>query len=594
MDRFSHATVSASRAAFSRFRRGAAFAAAFLLLAAGCAAARERPSGLGASGTFLAGVVANAGRDTGAAAEYFREALKADPGNAGLLDQAFLSELVDGNLPEAFRLAERAIQRDKSNALAHVALGVRALKGRDYVRARRAFQRAGGDVREADLTIALLKAWAVVGTGDLPAALQMVDRFQDNELRGYRDFFGGLMAEIGRRPGEAEKRLAGAFKTESGIMRVTEAYARNLSRRNKIPEARETLRQWRERNPGQPFLGRELALLEKGEPLPPLVADVAQGAAEVFYGLGAVGSASRDPMTALIYMQLAHYLSPEDEVITMTLAEFFEQLRRNERAAALYERIPVSSPLANRAVIGRATALERLERTDEAIGILRRLVAAHPEDAEAIDTLGSILRIKKRWHESIEAYDAGLKAIRHYEYKHWTLFFGRAIGYERTKQWPKAEPDFLAALDLLPKRPRTARERAERAQVLNYLGYSWVDQHMNIEKSFEMLREAVTLTPTDGAIVDSLGWAFYRLGRFDEAVRELERAVQLKAGDPTINDHLGDAYWKLGRQREARFKWSQALGLDPEPEDREKIRKKLETGLDEGPAAAVTPKPNGG
>lgn len=543
---------------------------------------------------FLAGVVANAGRDTGAAAEYFRDALKADPNNPGLLDQAFLAELIDGNMAEAFKLAERSIQRDRSNALAHVALGVRAFKAKDYPRARRAFQRAGGDVRDPDLTIALLAAWANVGAGDIAGALKSVDGFKDTELRGYRDFFGGLMADIGKRPGEAEKRLASAFKSENSVMRVTEAYARNLSRRGKADEAKAILQQWRDRNPGQPFLARELAALERGEALPPLAAGVAEGAAEVFYGLGAVGSASRDPMTALIYMQLAHYLSPGDEVITMTLAEFFEQLRRNERAVEFYASIPVESPLANRAMIGRATALERLERTDEAIAVLRKLVAAHPGDIEAVDTLGVILRIKKRWGESIEAYDAGLKAIPKYEQKHWSLFFGRAIGYERTKQWEKAEPDFKAALDLLPLRPRTARERVERAQVLNYLGYSWVDMHMNIEKSFEMLREAVALTPTDGAIVDSLGWAFYRLGRFDDAVRELERAVVLKAGDPTINDHLGDAYWKVGRKREAYFKWSQALGLDPEPEDAGKIRRKLELGLEEGPAAAVAPKPNGG
>lgn len=577
-------------------------AASLALMLAGAAAVaspaapreRERPGALGASGTFLAGVVANAARDTTAAAEYFREALKADPGNAALLDQAFLAELVDGNLAEAFKLAERAILRDKSNALAHVALGVRAMKAKDYQRAGRSFQRAGGDAREADLTIALLKGLAQVGAGDLTGALQMVDKFQENELAGYRNFFGGLMAEIGKRPGEAEKRLGAAHKAEAGIMRVTEAYARNLSRRGKLDEAKAVLKEWRDRNPGQPFLSRELAALERGEALPPLTQDVAQGAAEVFYGLGAVGSAARDPITGIIYLQFAHYLSPGDEVVSMTLAEFFEALRRYQRAADIYAAIPLSSPLANRAMIGHAGALERLERSDEAIGVLRKLIAAHPEDSEAIDTLGSILRMKKRWVESVEVYDSGLKAIPKFEYKHWMLFFGRAIGYERSKQWAKAEPDFLAALDLLPKRPRTARERAERAQVLNYLGYSWVDQHLNIEKSFDMLREAVSLTPTDGAIVDSLGWAFYRLGRYEEATRELERAIQLKAGDPTINDHLGDAYWKVGRQREARFKWSQALRLDPEPEDREKILRKLETGLEDGPAAAVTPKPNGG
>lgn len=579
-----------------RYGLGLAFlmVASLPIAAAPGDAARSAP-GLGASGAFLAGVVASTERDTAAAAAFFREALRADPRNAGLLDQAFLAELVDGNLDEAFRLAERAVQRDRSNALAHVALGVRALRARNFERAKTSFDRAGGNAREADLTISLLRAWAMVGMGETTAALQAIDKFKDAELRGYRDFFAGLIAEIAKRPAEAEARLESAYKADSSIMRVVDGYARILSRRGKMAEAVQVIETWKQRNPNQPYLDRQAAQLAKGEPLPPLAASISEGAAEVFYGLGAVGSAARDPMSAIIYMQLSRYLAPKDEIVTTTLAEFFEQMRQFARAAQLYETIPASSVLANRSAIGRASALERMERTDEAIAVLRDLLARSPGELEASDTLGMILRIKKRWEESIEVYSAAINGLPKLEQRHWPLFFGRAIAYERAKQWDKAEPDFQTALNLLPARPRTPRERLERAQVLNYLAYSWVDMRMNIEKSFDMLREAVSFAPNDGAIVDSLGWAFYRLGRYEDAVRELERAVLLKAGDPTINDHLGDAYWKVGRQREARFKWEQALGLNPEPEDIDKIRRKLEVGLEESPAAnAAPPKPNGG
>ena len=569
------------------------FVAAFSAIAA--TPAPRRAPVLGASGVYLAGVVANSARDTSAAAEYFREALKADPRNPALLDQAFIADLIDGNLPEAFRAAERSVQRDKSNALAHVALGVRSLKAKDYLKARQSFEKAGGSARNADLTIALLRAWTFVGTGDVTGALSSVDRFKEAELRGYRDFFGGLMADLGKRPHEAEKRLESAYKTESGTLRVTEAYGRLLSRQEKADEAKKIFTQWRERNPGQPYLDRQMQILDKGLPLEPLAKNVAEGAAEVFYGLGAVGSAARDPLTAIIYMQLAHYLAPADEVISITLGEFFEQLRQNNRAAEIYASIPAASPFANRAAIGRATALERMEKSDEAISVLRNLLAAHPDDYEAADTLGSILRMKKRWQESTEVYETTIKAIPKWEQKHWALFFGRAIGLERMKKWPQAEADFKTALELIPPKPRSPREKAERAQVMNYLAYSWVDMNVNIEKSFDMLREAVALTPDDGAIVDSLGWAFYRLGKYDDAVRELERAILLRSGDATINDHLGDAYWKVGRKREARFKWSQALNLKPEDDERVKIEKKLEAGIEDSPAAAITlPKPNGG
>jgi tetratricopeptide (TPR) repeat protein len=561
----------------------------------GASTQTRRAEAIGASGAFLAGVVANSRRDTSEAADAFRDALRADPRNPQLLDQSFIADLVDGNIAEAFRTAERSIQRDRSNALAHVALGVRAMKAREFRRARQSFERAGGNVRNADLTISLLRAWTFVGSGEFDEALAIADRFSDTDLKGYRDFFVALMADVARRPAEAERRFESAYKAESGTFRVVDAYGRFLTRRGKRDEALKIFREWQDKNPGQPFLDEQVATLKRNETLEPLASNAADGAGEVFYGLGAIGSAARDPITAIIYMQLARYLSGDDAIIVMTLGEFFEQIQQNQRAADIFARVPATSPLANRAAIGRAAALERMKKTDESITVLRGLIAAHPEDAEAADMLGSILRSAKRFEESVEVYDAAIKSLARAEKKHWSLYFGRAIGYERTKQWVKAEPDFLKALSLLPERPRTPRDRIERAHVLNYLAYSWVDMHMNIDRSFEMLREAVSLAPEDGAIVDSLGWAFYRLGKFEDAVRELERAVTLKAGDPTINDHLGDAYWKVGRKREAYHKWHHALGLDPEQDERIKIEKKLEVGLDEAAKAQLdAPKPNGG
>lgn len=565
-------------------------------LAAPTGGARQLEA-LGASGSFVAGVVANSARDLGAAADLFAQALRSDPRNPELLDQAFVANLIDGRVSESFRLAERVVQRDRGNSLAQLALGVRALKGRDFARARQAFDRAGGDERRTDITASLLRAWTLVGSGDLDGALRTVDRFSDPELKPFRDFFGGLMADIGKRPIEAERRLKAAHESDPNSLRFTDALARFLSRRNKPAEAQGLYTQWKERNPGQPFLDGPSLALFRGETLAPLASDVSEGVAEVFYSLSTLGSAARDPLTALIYMQFAHFLAPGDELVTLTIAEYYEQLRQSQRAADTYALIPPSSVFGNRAAIGRAAALERLEKTDEAIEALKALLALHPEDIDAADTLGSIFRVKKNWQASIEVYDAAIRATAKPEHKHWVLFFGRGIGFERSKLWPKAEADFLKALELLPPRPRNNRERAERAQVLNYLAYSWVDMSMNIDRSFDMLREAVSLAPQDGAIVDSLGWAYFRLGRYEDAVRELERAVLLRSGDATINDHLGDAYWRVGRRREANFKWRQALDLKPEPEERIAIEKKLENGLEEVSAAvtpAPAPRPNGG
>ncbi len=524
---------------------------------------RRLPPAYGASGSYLAALVASAARDSAAAAEYYRQALNADSSNVRLLDQAFIAELLDGNLQEAFRFAEKIIQREPASTLARVVLGVRSVKQREYVRARGHFQRASADLHQPDFGLALFRSFAMVGQGEKLAALKSLDRFSDADLRVFRDYFAGLLAGIGGLDSEAEARLQAAYRAENGLMRVVEAYARELARRGKVEEARQVIARWTSDNPNQPYLDPLAKALAAEEKVRLLAATPAEGLAEVFYILGALGQGQRDPVTAMIYLQLASYLAPAEEIYVLTQAEFQDQARQFARAAALYAAIPAESPFANRAAIGRATALDRLEKHEEAITVLGNLLASHPGDYEAADTLGALLRMKKRWAESVAVYDAVLKTIPRLESRHFVLLFGRAIGYERQKMWPQAEPDFLAALDLLPRKPRTQREAAERAQVMNYLAYSWVDNGINIERSFDMLREAVALTPGDGAVVDSLGWAYFRLGKYADAVRELERAVLLKSGDPTINDHLGDAYFRVGRAREAEFQMAAIARTQP-------------------------------
>jgi tetratricopeptide (TPR) repeat protein len=119
--------------------------------------------------------------------------------------------------------------------------------------------------------------------------------------------------------------------------------------------------------------------------------------------------------------------------------------------------------------------------------------------------------------------------------------------------------------------------------VLNYLGYSWVDKGMNLTRALDMIQKAVQASPNDGYIIDSLGWAYYRLGRYSDAVTQLEQAATLRPNDPEINDHLGDAYWKVGRKLEAKFQWNVAYSMDTEGNVKARVAPKLKGGLDAAP-----------
>ena len=196
------------------------------------------------------------------------------------------------------------------------------------------------------------------------------------------------------------------------------------------------------------------------------------------------------------------------------------------------------------------------------------------DQLQVLDALGSIQRSRKLYADSTETYTRAIALIAKVDRRHWPYFYARGTSFERLKNWSAAEADLVKALELAPDQPL----------VLNYLGYSWIDQGLNLDKGMALIEKAVALKPDDGYIVDSLGWAHFKLGNYKEAVRYLERAVELKPDDPILNDHLGDALWRAGREREARFQWDQALSLNPEPEDLEKIRKKLSVGLEALPA----------
>ena len=199
--------------------------------------------------------------------------------------------------------------------------------------------------------------------------------------------------------------------------------------------------------------------------------------------------------------------------------------------------------------------------------------------------MGSLQRSAKKFEDAAASYDKAIELVGTPDRSNWTLFYFRGICFERAKQWPKAEADFKKALELFPDQPL----------VLNYLGYSWVDQGVNLDEAFKMLRRAVDLRPSDGYIVDSLGWAHYKLGHYQEAAEELEKAIDLKPADPVVNDHLGDAYWRVNRRIEAHFQWNHARDMRPEPEDLPNILKKIEFGLPDEPskdAPAAAPGPD--
>ncbi len=547
----------------------------------GMAAARAEPppsfSRTSTSGSYLAARHAGGERDAAAAAAYYRAALRGDPRNNELLGRTFLAVLANGDVDDAVKLAERVLQADKNDRIARLVLGVRALKQKQYPAARRELaQSIRGPI--TDLAATLLAAWTQASPAEAKSAADGIDKLSGAEWYSiFKDLHAALIFDLAGQKKEAGKRYERAYKLDPTALRVVQSYGSYLSRQGSTGDALKLFATFDEALPRHPLVVEAVNELKAGKKLGLMVDTPQAGAAEVLYGLGSALGRRGGEDLGLIYLQLALYLVPSHPLALLSLGDLYESMKKPELANKIYERVPLNSPLQRNAQIQLAMNLDTLDHADEAKAHLEKIIAANPGDLEAIMALGNLLRGRKQFAECADTYSKGVSTITKDEKSNWVIYYFRGICYERAKQWPKAELDLQKSLELFPEQPH----------VLNYLGYSWIDQGVHLDDGMNMIKRAVEQRADDGYIVDSLGWAHFRLGNMDEAVKQLERAVELKPEDPTINDHLGDSYWRVGRVLEARFQWSHARDLKPEPEELAKIEEKLKVGLPDDTSSAA-------
>lgn len=523
------------------------------------------------AGSYLAGRFARSQHDTSNAARFYRSALFRDPTSPVLIEQSFLMEASEGHWPEAERLAEKLVEIQSNHRMARMFLGLVAFKAGDHKKAEEQFLKANsGPIGE--LTSAIARSWIALADGKTSRAIRLLKLPRQAEwAQFYLRYHRGLIAAQADRKEQARQAFTQVFRQDSRTLRTALAYAHYLAKSGKPKAAKNVLRQHlkRSKGDGHPLAKDLLARLQAGEKVPLLVKTPSEGLAEVFYGLGEALTGEGGVSIGLLYLQMALYLEPDQSFALAALANAHETTKRYDAAISVYRRIPNDTPLQSAIDIRRAFNLNSLGKTEEARELLERVAKANVGDIKPLDALGNIMRSQKRYEEAIGYYTRAIALIDKPERRHWSFYYSRGTCFERLKQWDKAEADLKKALELYPDQPLA----------LNYLGYSWVDQNKNLRKGMKLIEKAVSLKPDDGYIVDSLGWAHYKLGDYGKAVKYLERAVELRPEDPVLNDHLGDALWRTGREREARFQWDLALSLGPEPDELVKIKSKIATGL---------------
>nr|WP_265500168.1 tetratricopeptide repeat protein [Paracoccus beibuensis] len=534
------------------------------------------PDMQGLAGPYLAARMATVENDFRAAARYYEEASAKDPEDVYLQDSALVALSSAGEVDKAVALAERLAEAGRDTELAGLLRRAQLIRAGDWDGLLSLIAADSDPERpiESDLLDGTMQAWAMLGAGRAQDALAKFEEMAAAEGIGPVVNYHLALARA----------LVGDYETADELLQQSEAGSpllgviarvQILAQLDRQDEALALL----EDLPGieaEPQLLKLRQRLQAGEPVPfDVIAGPADGIAHLFLSFASALAGSPDPEPlALIHARLAAWISPENPEARLIVAQLLQDRQQFDLAETEFEAVRRMGEMRPQAELSRIDALSGAGRHDEAEKAALALTVAYPDLAPAWVALGDVMRQQEKFREAIPSYDKALALLQGAPAEvRWFPLYARGIALERAGQFDRAEADLLAALEIRPDQP----------SLLNYLGYSWIDRGENLERALGMIERAVELSPGDGYILDSLAWAYYRLGRYQEAVAPMEQSIATMASDPLVNDHLGDIYWMVGRGREAQIQWRRALSLEPGESgevDPDRIRDKLERGLD--------------
>ena len=530
---------------------------------------------------YLAGTYARYLQDADAQSVFFQNIFDREPDNTEFGRLALYSALFSGDRRLAKKTADKLYKADSSESMARTILAVDAFS---RGRTRRTSKFATFTTSDVTMSLAtrLILGWNSVDAGRYDEA-----RKTFGELGGsrYFDALGQLqIAKLEARIGNVDAALAAFDSVEAMGLTGLEynlSRARFDAKRGETALALDRLNGLIADNPAAEIgpIGDYIERLNAGRKLPRLSIrdEAARAFTEPSFAFFVRNNSNEG---GELFLRIATWIEPDFARAKLWLADLIEETRPEATDATrkelfgLYRSISERNPYYVNAKLGEANLYFDVEDDDAAIRILEDIAENHPSFYTR-ESLGRARFFRENWEEALPFYDALVESLSDEDLAvNPQPLRLRGIIYERLDRWAEAEVDFKRVLTF----------KADDADTLNYLGYTWVDRGENLEEAFEMIEKAVALEPDSGAITDSLGWAHYKLGNYKQAKFHLENAVVLTPYSATIIDHLGDAYWRLGRKREAQYQWQRALEYDPTDDERDNIELKLASGANAVPA----------
>jgi tetratricopeptide (TPR) repeat protein len=514
-------------------------------------------------GSFLSSKFARSITDIDKAAYYAQYSYSQNTAASGLGIIALEALLANGQIKEAIPIGIKISNEVPEITLAQYLKVLDSLDSNNFNKTLELLLKVSPNGIDTYI-LPILQTWAAAGSNQQTGGLQIIkDQAERGVLEPIYDYHSALINEFIGNSEAAKINYSNIIKkSNNASAQVYLSAAEFFKRNNNQGLLDKTIAKLERLKP----YSNELFLLKNSNVSPSKkINNVKDGIAEIFLNSAEILFNEGLDRQALIYGQIALYLSPNLDSASYLLGKIFRSINNNERAVKYLKNVKDNSSIFYDAKITYAEIIYDIEGTEKSFAILNKLHKLHPENINLSRSIAELFYKSENFDKSIEYYDLIFSKIEKIEFKHWPLFYSSGIALERGKKWERAEKQFLMALKFVPDNP----------QVLNYLGYSWIDQGININAAMEMIVKAAEQRPSDGYIIDSLGWAFYQIGQYEEAVIKLEKAVELTS-DSIIIDHLGDALFYSGRKIEAVFQWKRALEFEPSEEMTNKIKEKIE------------------
>lgn len=526
-------------------------------------------------GSYLSGRVAHLRRDFNLASNYYMTSLSIET-NKDLLSKIYIMLASERRVDEAAKYARKAIENGDNNNFTHLIIAVDDFNKGQYKLSRDRISKIDSDIYKEFIT-PLFVAWSYAGENDKEKALASIKKMSTQQAFGaLYDFHAGMINDYFDDFDEAKTNYDVIVNQKSSEMsfRSLQVITNLYLRMDKKEEAIELVEKYYDDQYISDMLKRLLINVKNSnqKSVKKIVNKPDIGLSEALFSIAASlrqGEGGTD--LAHIFISMSIYENHDYDLAKLMLADILQSRELYADSIRVYDEIPKYSEAYYVAQLKKSTSFVLQNDYQSSINVLLPIARDNPKNYQVLLELADSYRMNEEYKKAISNYNQAIKSLDKIESKHWIAYYTLGIAYDKNGDFKNSQKNLKKSLELKP----------DNFLTLNYLGYSWLDRGVNIEEAFAMIVKSYNQMPNSGHITDSLGWAFYKLNKYDYAVKYLDKASELEPANALISDHLGDVYWQSGRKTEAVYQWERALILEKDIKevDIKQVEEKISNGL---------------